>query len=149
MANVNLTQAEAEELIALEKYRVDAKEWLYPHMGGKVIIPLVSRDGREQFRLDLYRSKIALSRRTYQNRARGVVVLVRLDASGPPHRNPDDEEVPAPHLHIYREGYGDRWAVPVPSIRFANLNDTWQTLQDFMEYCSITEPPNIRRELFP
>ena len=149
MANVNLTQAEANDLIALEKHRVDRREWFYPHMGGKVTIPLVSWDGRERFHLDLYRGRISLSRKTFQNRARGVVVLVRLDAGGPPHRNPDDREVPAPHLHIYREGFGDKWAVPVPSAHFATLTDTWQTLQDFMAYCTIKEPPNIRRELFP
>lgn len=149
MANVNLTQVEAEALIALEKRRVDATEWLYPHMGGKVMIPLISWDRREQFQLDLYRSQISLARKTFQNRARRVVVLVRLDTGGPPHRNPDDEEIPSPHLHIYREGYGDKWAFPVPSAHFANLTDTWQTLQDFMQYCTIAEPPNIRRELLP
>ena len=149
MANVNLTQVEAEALIALEKRRVDGREWLYPYMGGKVIIPLVSWDMREQFRLDLYRSKITLSRQTFQNRARGVVVLVRLDVGGPPHRNPDDVEIHTSHLHVYREGYGDKWAVPAPPGHFADLTDTWQTLQDFMRYCAITEPPNIRRELFP
>lgn len=149
MANVSLTQAEADELIALEKHRVDDREWLYPHMGGKAIIPLASRDGRERFHLDLYRSRIVFSRSTFQNRARGVVVLVRLDTGGPPHRNPDFTEVSAPHLHIYREGYGDKWAIPVPRLYFANLTDTWRTLRDFMQFCAIVDPPNIRRELFP
>ena len=53
-----------------------------------------------------------------------------------------------PHLHVYREGYGDKWAVPVPADRFGNLADVWQTLSDFMGYCNITQPPRIQRGLF-
>jgi hypothetical protein len=42
---------------------------------------------------------------TYQNSARQVIILMRLDLDRLPHRNPDDTEVPCPHLHQYREGY--------------------------------------------
>jgi hypothetical protein len=37
-----------------------------------------------------------------------MVVLVRLDLGGAPHRNPFDEEIGVPHLHLYREGFGDK-----------------------------------------
>jgi hypothetical protein len=80
-----------------------------------------------------------------QNRARQVVVLVRLDLAGAPHCNPDGEELPCPHLHIYREGYGDRWARRVPASEFSNVEDLWQTLQDFMRYCKVAKPPNIQK----
>jgi len=53
------------------------------------------------------------SRITYQNRGRAVVVLLRLDLKGSPLRNPNDEVIPCPHLHIYREGFGDKWAYPL------------------------------------
>lgn len=147
MADVNLTQDEADALIALPKRRTEEKEYAYPHMGGKETIPLASQDGREKFKLDLYCGKINLSKNTLQNRARRVVVLARLDVGGAPHRNPDEEEVPAPHLHIYRAGYGDKWAIPAPVDIFGELGDTWQTLQDFMRYCNIVAPPNIRNQL--
>ena len=65
-----------------------------------------------------------------------------------PHRSPDDVEVASPHLHIYREGYGDKWAFPLPADSFPNMNDLWLTLEDFMRYCNVTEPPFIRRGLF-
>jgi hypothetical protein len=64
--------------------------------------------------LDLARGQIKLTKATYQNRARQAIVLMRLDLDGPPHRNPDDQEIPCPHLHFYREGYGDKWAIPPP-----------------------------------
>jgi len=108
--NSNLTQAEADALMALEKRRVDATEWNYPNFGERVTVPLASIDGREAFLLDLRRARINLKKGTYQNRGRQVVVLARLDFGGPPHRNPDGEEIGSPHLHLYREGFGDKWA---------------------------------------
>ena len=132
----------------MAKHRVDNAEWDYPDLGGGISVPLVSADRREQFVLDLRRGRIDLARGTYQTRGRQVVVLVRLDFGGAPHRNPDGEEIGSPHLHLYREGYGDKWAIGVPSDHFTDLGDRWQTLDDFMRYCSIVEPPIVRRGLF-
>jgi len=148
MPELNLTQAEADALIALAKHRVDTREWDYPDLGGAVSVPLVSADRREQFVLDMRRGRIDLAKGTYQNRGRQVVVLVRLDFGGAPHRNPDGEEIGSPHLHLYREGFGDKCAVPVPKDRFTHLGDAWRTLEDFMRYCNIVEPPIIQRGLF-
>ena len=148
MAEINLTQAEADALIAMAKNRVDATEWDYPYLGKAISIPLVSANRREQFVLDVRRGRIDLAKGTYQNRGRQVVVLVRLDFGGAPHRNPDGEEIDSPHLHLYREGFGDKWAVPVPVGCFRDIANPWQTLNDFMRYCNVGEPPNIRRGLF-
>lgn len=65
MADVNLTQAEADALTAMEKRRSDETEWRYPDLGGSVTIPLVSMDRRESFLLDLRRGRIDLTKGTY------------------------------------------------------------------------------------
>ena len=148
MADSNLTQAEADALINMEKHRLDEEPNNFPANGETIILPLHSADRREQFLLDLSRGRIDLRKVKMQNRGRQVVVLLRLDLGGAPHRNPDGEEIPVPHLHVYREGYGDKWAKPVPVDRFGNLTDTWQTLSDFMRYCNITQPPRIQGGLF-
>ena len=148
MADINLTQAEADALIALEKHRVNDARSDFPMGGQSLVLPLQSADKREQFLLDLSRGRIDLLKVKMQNRGRQVVVLVRLDLGGAPHRNPDDEEIPAPHLHIYREGYGDKWAVPVPADRFQNVTDVWTSLEDFLRFCNVTHPPHIERGLF-
>ena len=148
MPEINLTQAEADALMAMEKLRVDERDWDYPALGGSISIPLMSVNKRENFQLDVSRSRIDLQRGKYQNRTRQVVILVRLEFGGPPHRNPDVEEIPCPHLHLYREGFADRWAVPIPTDAFPNMGDLWQTLQDFMKFCKITRPPSISRGLF-
>lgn len=134
--------------MALEKSRVDEIEWNYPDFGGQITLPLISMDHREAFLLDLRRAQIALGKGTYQNRARHVAILARLDFGGAPHRNPDGEEIGSPHLHLYREGFGDKWAFPVPGDRFSDLSDLWRTLEDFMQFCNITRPPIIKRGLF-
>jgi hypothetical protein len=148
MADMNLTQAEADALIALAKHRLDDTEWSYPATGGATSIPLASADRKEPFVLDLRRGRIDLMKGTYQTRGRQVVVLVRLDFGGAPHRNPDGEEVGSPHLHVYREGFGDKWAIPVPTERFQDLTNLWQTFNDVMRYCNVVEPPNVRKGLF-
>jgi len=148
MVEINLTQAEADALITVEKVRTNDESWNYPSLGGMLCIPLTSVDKRENFLLDVSRSRIDLAKGKYQTRAWQVVVLVRLDFGGAPHRNPDGEEIPSPHLHLYREGYGDKWAVQAPRDRFPALADLWQTLEHFMRYCNIIKPPFIQRGLF-
>jgi hypothetical protein len=96
MAEINLTQEEANILIAMEKHRADGDRSL----------------------------------------------------GGAPHRNPDDEEIGVPHLHLYREGFGDKWAVPLPADRFRNPTDVWVTFEDFLRFCNITQPPHVERGLF-
>ena len=134
--------------MALEERRIDSTPWDYPALGGRLNLPLVSADKREKFFLDITRSRINLAKGTYQNRGRQVVVLVRLDFGGASHRNPDGSEIGSPHLHLYREGYGDRWAFDVPSDQFTSISDPWQTLEDFMRFCKVVRVPVIRRGLF-
>ena len=148
MADIDLTQAEADALIAMEKHR-GTENWTdFPVGGQSSILPLQSADKREQFLLDLSRGRLDLQKVKMQTRGRQVIVLVRLDLGGAPHRNPDDEEIPVPHLHVYREGYGDKWAIPVPADLFRTADDVWMTFEDFMRFCNITQPPYIKRGLF-
>jgi hypothetical protein len=149
MADIEIPQAEADALLAMEKLTLeDDKEWNFPGPGEALTIPLTSTDKRENFNLDITRGRIKLTKATYQNRARQAIVLMRLDLDGPPHRNPDAEEIPCPHLHIYREGYGDKWAMPAPSDRYMNTRDLFATFEAFMRQCNITKVPVIQKGLF-
>lgn len=142
--DINLTQAEADALIALPKYKEDNKTWNYPSLGGSVSIPLISNDKRERFLLDISHSQINLLKGKHQNRARQCFILVRLDFCGSPHRNPDDTEIPCPHLHLYREGYGDKWAIPAPVDEFKDTTNFRRTFKDFMKYCNVVLTPQIQ-----
>ncbi|MCF7809651.1 hypothetical protein K9N50_01545 [bacterium] len=148
MAELNISQTEADILIAMEKIRADLDVYEYPGLGGKVIIPLLSRDQKIDFLLDIERGRINLLKGKYQNRTHRAIILVRIDFGGAPHRNPDGEEITCPHLHLYREGFGDKWAFQIPISKFPNINDPWDCLFDFMKYCNITEQPTILSGLF-
>jgi hypothetical protein len=146
--SIDLSQAEADSLIAMAKRRADDEERKFPAPGDRLTIPLVSVDKREDFLLDVTRSQINISKITHQNRARQVIILMRLDVDGPPHRNPDGELIPCPHLHIYREGYGDKWAYALPPGKFEHLSNLNQTFDDFLTECNVIEAPRIQGGLF-
>jgi len=148
MADTDLKQSEADSLIVMEKHRANEEKHLFPQGGRSLILPLESPDKREQFVLDISRGRIDLAKVKIQNRARQVVILIRIDLAGGLHRNPDGEEVPCPHLHRYREGFGDKWAEPLPQTHFANPDNLWETLGHFFDYCQITQPPHIEQGLF-
>ena len=59
MADIHLTQSEAEALIAMEKHRLDDERYAYP-TSGSLVVPLQSPDKREQFLLDIRRGRIDL-----------------------------------------------------------------------------------------
>jgi len=148
MPSVILNQAEADDLIAMEKHRVDEDPSRFPMRGESMSLDIKSFDEQEKFKLDLNRGRISLRKVTMQTRGRTTIVLVRLDLEGAPHRNPDGEEIKTPHLHRYREGYGDKWAIPVPQEHFSDASNLNVTLGDFMRYCNIVRPPHIGMGLF-
>lgn len=148
MPDINLTQNEADQLIAMEKVRLDEQQYYFPDAGSSICAPLTSLDQREAFLLDIRRGRINLAKATYQNRSQKVMILVRLDIEGTPHRNPDGQEIPTPHLHLYREDYGDKWAIPISESDFPDVTDLYKVMEDFMSYCNITQPPLIERRLF-
>ncbi len=147
MAEINLSQKEADSLFQMEKRRIDTHRRLYPSTGGDLEIPLISLDKREKFILTISRKGFDLSKGTYQKRARNIVILARLDIGGSIHRNPDGEDIPPPHLHLYKEGYADKWAIPIQPDNFPNIANLFESIFDFMKYCNITDPPFIDEEL--
>lgn len=144
---IDLTQQEADALLTLKKYYFETDILQFPDLGGTLRLVLHSLDKREEFNLDVTRGKISLAKNTFQTRARKAIVLVRLDILGPPHRNPDGEEVECPHIHLYREGFGDKWAYPLPN-ELKGIGDMYELLDKFMDYCHIVGKPTIERGLF-
>lgn len=149
MAVENLAQHEADVLLAMEKHRVHDNALIFPARGGRAETELQSPNGRNQFLLYVGRGYAEYRNVSMHNRTGENVVLARLDIGGPAHRNPDDEEIPCPHLHLYSEVDGYKWAIPLPPECFTPASDPYRTLDEFMSYCNITRPPRIQRGLFP
>lgn len=148
MADLDIPQAEADGLLQMEKRFVDENDWTFPAAGERICLALTSIDKRESFTLDVTRSEIKLTKATYQHRVRQAIVLMRSDIDGPPHRNPDGAEIPCPHLHLYRAGFSDKWAVPAPSDRYSNTSDLFSTCEAFIKHCNITGRLRMQRGLF-
>ena len=98
--------------------------------------------------LDVTRARIKLTKATYQNRTRQTIILLRLDLDGPMHRNPDGSEIPCPHLHVYREGFADKWAIVPPADRYPNTADLFSACEAFLDHCNITGPAKMQKGLF-
>ena len=105
------------------------------------------RDSREGFFLDLWRGTIRLSKYKLQTRGRMIIVLVRLDINGAPHTNPDGQKLDGTHIHIYREGFEDKWAFPVDPAVFRNIDNVGTTFEDFCLFCHIEEIPPYQEVL--
>ena len=147
MADILLSQVEADRLFATEKFCESRNVITLPTRGQKDAITLQSKDKKEEFFLDLYRGNIALHKCMFQNRARHSVVLARLDLIGGPHRNPDGKVIPTPHLHLYREGFGAKCAIAIPGEHFRSNDDEWITFWDFIRYCNIQGLPEVQKAL--
>jgi hypothetical protein len=134
-----LTQTEADALIAVRKLFVTPTTVSLPP-GADDTYELMSQDKQERFLLDLWRGTIRLSKLKFQTRARKIIVLVRLDIDGAPHTNPDGVRLAGTHIHLYREGYDDKWAYPLDSTQFRDTANIATTLDDFCQYCNIQAP---------
>jgi hypothetical protein len=151
-----LTQSAADALIKLPKIKNSDDSYAFPFPGDFLKIPIISQDEQENFLIDISRGRILLTQCTYQERYQTVIILIRLDVDGPPHTNPEVVYVPlpyltpyngqiidCPHLHLYVEGFMDKWAIPAPNDEFPDTTNLYKTLQDFFQYCNVVETPKI------
>ena len=152
-----ISQVYADQLMRMPKIPRKKSAFSFPVSGEWIEIEMVSRNGKEEFIFDINRKGQILLRCTLQERWDKTTVLLRLETTGGPHTNPPitapvpswakmyvRQSMSTPHLHIYLEEYGDRWAFPVPSDRFKNLHDIQQTLMDFFDYCNVLERPILQ-----
>lgn len=79
-----------------------------------------------------------------QTRGRKVIVLARIDINGAPHTNPDGTGIDGTHLHVYREGYDDRWAFPLDAQQFTDPADPETALLDFCRFCNMVDTPTVQ-----
>jgi hypothetical protein len=145
-----LSQEKADELLALPK-RFPSRPLLeFPAPGAALTMEVEGVPGGDKFLIDANRrgGRFRLAKCSYLERYQVSEILLRLDLEGPPHANPDGTEMECPHLHVYREGYGDRWAFEVPSARFRDLTDLAQTLRDFLAFCGVDGDYELQRPLF-
>ena len=139
IGTILLTQAEADELIAMEKHPVPNWQSTLPGFKNETI-RFSGVSNSVEFLIDLHQTRIKSRKYTLQLRTRKNIVLVRLDIGSGKHRNPTREIINGPHLHIYREGCDDKQAFPIPNESFENIEDFDKTLVDFLKFCHVVDP---------
>ena len=141
---MSLTQDEADYLMQLEKKFTSNDPLILGAGPLKFVRTLISRDGREQFLLDVHRGSLSLKKYTFQERARAIIPLVRVDVGETlRHTNPDGTLIEGSHIHIYREGYDVKFASPLAGFPFRAPDDMMITFEDFARFCNITVIPPI------
>ena len=142
-----LPQSLADELIGVEKYPRPKTPATFPSPGDSVDVALYSVDGRQDFVFDVSAHDFSDRSAKYQTRWRTRTVLVRLCVDRHRHRNPDRTRVGRTHLHVYREGYDDRYATDQIGDTFHDLDDVSATLFDFYKFCNIKGTPIGTRKM--
>lgn len=142
----DLSQDMADFLIDTPKIPLDPdiKVPFFPGVNAEIDFKGTVTD--ERFRVIVQRSGINPRHAKYELMAGRSLVLLRFEIEGPPHFNPgEDEPVLCPHLHRFREGYGDRWAEPAMGL-FGDSENLLACLHGFLRYCNAVQVPPIRQE---
>jgi hypothetical protein len=139
-----LTQAEADQFMQMAKHFVRPPATITIPPGADDTYEIAGPDDRETFLLDVWRGTLRLSKLKFQNRVRTAIVLVRLDVDGAPHTNPDGQRFSGTHIHLFKEGYDDKWAYPVDPKVFPLLSDPGKAFHDFCGFCKIESPPAVQ-----
>jgi hypothetical protein len=133
-----LSQSEADILLSLEKRFVAAPTIrLAPGVDETHDLVGALDTHEEHFLLDIWCGTKRTTKLKYQTRGRKVFVLARIDIDGAPHTNPNGDRIDGTHIHLYREGYEDRWAWPLDPGQFSNVTDSQTLLADFCRLCHI------------
>ncbi|HBY69669.1 MAG TPA: hypothetical protein DEG69_19165 [Flavobacteriaceae bacterium] len=97
--------------------------------------------------LDFYRGSFELSRYTYNKRFRQSIILIRYDSGGR-HTNPDGVSFDGPHVHIYKEGFNDKFAYPISELSINNNFSMEEVLNKLLQFCNVTKRPSIEVPMF-
>lgn len=138
---MSLSQSEAVRLLAIPK-EVMSKTIIFPNGNSILTLDVQSKDKKESFLLDINRKgKINITRCTLYHRYNTIIGLARLDLDeDKDHTNPDGKKITGPHIHVYRESFGIRWAYSLneyKDYKFDNTKDLVDSFVDFCRYCNI------------
>jgi hypothetical protein len=143
-----LTDEEVERLIKAVKHFTDRARINFPDFGDYLEREATTVDGHERFLVDVNRKgQLKPTKCTFQERYAVTDIIFRLDIDGPPHENPDGVEVVCPHLHIYKEGYADKWAYPLDPNQFSDTTNLPKSFREFLTLCNIHDLPEIQASL--
>jgi hypothetical protein len=137
-----LSQSEFDYLMSQEKEFEDKSTILLGPAPLQWSKKIISTSTKDTFSLDFYRGTFRLEKYTYNHRFKQNTVLIRFDSYGM-HTNPDGEKMEGFHVHIYKEGFGDKFAYPASHFGIKDSDTIEVVLQRILRYCNINKIPPI------
>ena len=145
---MGIAQAEYEFLMQQDK---EFEDLIHPIQLGPAPLQwtkkINSTKTKEVFLFDFYRGSVELSKYTFNKRYRQTVILLRYDNGGR-HTNPDGVLFEGPHVHLYREGYNDKFAFQVSEVGINTSDSMEEVLKKIMQFCNIKRFPSIEISMF-
>lgn len=133
---MEITQAKADEYLKVKK-KFLFQPRLNLNQPFKVTETLVSDEHGDIFKIDLRQGKIELSMVNLNHRANDCIVLCRLDIDDRTHKNPDGKRIIEPHIHLYKEGFGSKFAFPAKDYGFIDFQNPLSNIKKFLDFCNI------------
>jgi hypothetical protein len=136
-----LTQREADRLIAMLKRKLDDTIYEFPRTKGKIIFEVVGDGYVDEFIINISRKGSLHNGCSYQGRLKkDNITLFRIDINpSRDHVNPDGKAVIGSHYHIYNEKTKTSVAIPFNEDT-ANL---YELCFVFLGRFNVIEPPMI------
>lgn len=138
---LDLTQSDAESLIKNKKIVKNIRpiEFNYPIRGGVLEIEVID-EFKNEYVIGIRQRKIELIKRSHNLRYAKSVTLIRIDYDRE-HCNPDGNNVGIPHIHVYKEGFNDKFAYKLSDygIIIENQTDIKELLNKFLEFINADE----------
>ncbi len=73
--------------------------------------------------------------------------MLRYDNGGR-HTNPDGVLFEGPHVHLYREGYNDKFTFSVLEVNVTGTDTMGQVFKKIMHFCNVNQVPTIEVPMF-
>lgn len=144
-----LKQEEADTLRMIEKYLINPQSVKLPPAQETTIYDIyyMKDDKRyDNMNLSTYRGRKNPHKVSYRILYDKCVMLVRIDSQDATyHINPDGKTkiLPyQPHIHIYKEGYGDKYAYLLPD-EFSKTDDIVTLFMEFLSYSHVINADKI------
>ena len=132
----DLSQSEFDFLMSLEKEFEDKSTIVLGPAPLQWSRRLKSTTTNDNFSLDFYRGTFKIQKYTYNHRYNQTLAVFRFDSFGT-HTNPDGEKLTGFHVHLYKEGFGDKFAYPASEFGIDETDSMDIVLQKFLVYCKV------------
>lgn len=145
-----LDNKDIEQITSLIKI-IKEREFIFPDPGGRGMMNAKSKTTQHEFVFNITRGRHNPKQCSYLIRTVENDLLFRIDLEGPAHPNPNNEDVPCPHMHIYLHNgtsSPENWAFPLHEKIPVNADDLVEVLQKFLEYNNVEETPTIVTRLY-